>query len=280
LLEDHLVEAQGEISLAFSLKSAAGGRTSNLYPEFLHDHRGTKIFLVRASTLFAVLLPNADQCVYSGQAEEGMGGKGRELWGEQSRVAKGKAEIEDNPIEEPDDDAHENGQRDSPAAGRFHGKGDPDKDHDHAGKWVGQFCIEVNDISGGVIATYLDLPNITAKIIVTHLLGFFLLFLKDIGGFGNGDHSLLELGGLNILPFMKIPDGHPVKVPRVASPEGLFGVNSPPEFEIIIELKQGNPLERIVFGVEDLKIVNGIAASIPHFIVSNERLPWFLADFR
>jgi hypothetical protein len=79
---------------------------------------------------------------------------------------------------------------------------------------------------------------------------------------------------------MKIPDGHLIKVPGVVSPEGLFGVNSPPEFEIIIELKQGNPLERIVLGVEDLKIVNGIAASIPHFIVSNERLPWFLADFR
>jgi hypothetical protein len=30
-LEDHFGEAQGKIFLAFSLKSAAGGRSSNLY---------------------------------------------------------------------------------------------------------------------------------------------------------------------------------------------------------------------------------------------------------
>ena len=30
-LEDHFAEAQGKIFLAFSLKSAAGGRSSNLY---------------------------------------------------------------------------------------------------------------------------------------------------------------------------------------------------------------------------------------------------------
>ncbi len=30
-LEDHFTEAKGKIFLAFSLKSAAGGRSSNLY---------------------------------------------------------------------------------------------------------------------------------------------------------------------------------------------------------------------------------------------------------
>ena len=87
------------------------------------------------------------------------------------------------------------------------GEGDSDKDHDHAGERVGQFRIKLNYISGGVIATHLDLPNITPKIIVTHLLGIFSLFLKDIGRFGNGDHLFLKSGGSDGSPFMKIPDG-------------------------------------------------------------------------
>lgn len=195
-------------------------------------------------------------------------------------MTKGEAEIEGNPIEEPDDDAHDDGQRNSTTARRFHGEGDSDKDHDHASERVGQFCIEVNDIFRGVIAPHLDLPNITPKIIVTHLLSIFLFFLKDIGRFGYGDHLLLKSGGLDGFPFMKIPDDYIIKVPGIAFPEGSFGVNSPVEFETIIELKQGDPLERIVLGVEDLEIVNGIAASIPYLIVSNEGLPLFLADFR
>lgn len=195
-------------------------------------------------------------------------------------MTEGEAEIEGDPIEEPDDDAHGNGQRHSPAAGRFYGEGDSDQDHDHAGERVGQFCIEVNDISGSVISTHLNLPNITPKVVVTHLLGISFLFLEDIGRFGNKDYRLLKSGGLDGFPFRKIPDGYIVEVPSIASPEGPFGINSPFELEIIIELKQRDSLEGIVFGIEDLEIVNGIPASIPYLIVSNEGLPCFLADFR
>jgi hypothetical protein len=79
---------------------------------------------------------------------------------------------------------------------------------------------------------------------------------------------------------MKVPDGYIIKVPGIAFPEGSFGINSPLKLEIIMELEQDDSLERILFGVEDLKIINGIAASIPNLIVSNEGFPWFLADFR
>ncbi len=67
-------------------------------------------------------------------------------------------------------------------------------------------------------------------------------------------------------------------MPGTLSPEGPLGVNSPEELEIIIELKQGDPLEQVLLGVEDLEIVDGISASIPYLIVSDEGFPRFFEN--
>jgi hypothetical protein len=194
-------------------------------------------------------------------------------------VTEGEAEIEDDPIEEPDDDAHDDRECNPPTAGRFRGEGDSDKDHNGAGEGEGEFCIEVHDISGSVIASSLDVPNVATKIVVAHLLGIPLFLLEDIGGFGNMNHLFLKSGRLDFVSFSEIPDRHIIKVPGTAFPEGPFGIDSPGEPEVIVELKEGDSLEQILLGVEDLEVVDGILASEPYLIVPNKGLTGLFEDF-
>ena len=194
-------------------------------------------------------------------------------------MTEGEAEIEDDPVEEPDDDAHDDGECYPPTARRFCGEGNSDKDHNGAGEGEGQFCIEVHDIPGSVIASSLDVPNVATKIVVAHLLGIPLFLLEDIGGFGNGNHLFLKSRGLDFATFPKIPDRHIIKVPGTAFPEGPFGINSPGESEVIVELKEGYTLEQILLGVEDLEVVDGILASVPYLIIPNKGLTRLFEDF-